>query len=180
MYVYIRKFFVSILEEGVDMEALKVIERHHLNTLLKPFDFGTHIKFEYHLKEWRESIGKPLEPLCCQQISHSSPVYGPQHRAPVSSRSTPYCVTPRVCPTTRPKSVTEPALSTILNDTSRGTVLVDIYQQQRKFQEQHRSMLVNTIAQYYDDNSLHLDLASSYRIEKEIVETFPTEQLVYT
>lgn len=36
------------------------MKRHQIEPLLKNYDFGTRILFEYNLEQWKESIEMPL------------------------------------------------------------------------------------------------------------------------
>ncbi|XP_055907793.1 uncharacterized protein LOC129942758 isoform X2 [Eupeodes corollae] len=40
-------------------------------------------------------------------------------------------------------------------------------------------MLINLIANHFEQNKIHLNLSSSYRLEKEIIERFPNEKMEY-
>lgn len=50
----------------------------------------------------------------------------------------------------------------------------------KKFQEEQRNILVGLIATFYEDKLVHLSLSTSYRLEKEILERFPSQKLVST
>lgn len=69
-------------------------------------------------------------------------------------------------------------LSTILNETPKGIMLVEYYKKYAKFEDEQRSLLINTCAHFFEENSIKMSMAESYRLEKEILERFPTEKLV--
>lgn len=54
----------------------------------------------------------------------------------------------------------------------------EYYKEHKEFQEEQRVVLINTIAQFFDEKDLNLPLATSYRLEQEIVDRFPSEKLV--
>lgn len=69
-------------------------------------------------------------------------------------------------------------LSQILNDTSRGKGLVNYYNKFSQFHEDQRSILISLIAQHYEEKGIKMSLTTSYQLEKQILERFPTEKLV--
>lgn len=71
-------------------------------------------------------------------------------------------------------------LSTILNETPKGIMLVEYYKKYEKFEDEdeQRSLLINTCANFFEEHSIKMSMTESYRLEKEILEKFPTEKLV--
>lgn len=153
---------------------LKIIKSHHIERLLQKFDIGKQILFEHNLEEWRNSIGVPM-------------VYPPDSTlsSPSTSRaSTPSSREYRYVPYVTPPSPTEQSgdsqisLSSILNDTPKGIMLVEYYKKFSKFQDDQRTSLINLVAQCFEEKNVALTLAASYRLEREILERFPEEKLV--
>ncbi|KAI9578138.1 uncharacterized protein LOC119641015 [Glossina fuscipes] len=58
-----------------------------------------------------------------------------------------------------------------------GPELIKIYRTQKFFTKSERARLISTIVSYYLDNEIHLNLQTSYALEKEILKMFPTETL---
>ncbi|XP_055903501.1 uncharacterized protein LOC129939494 [Eupeodes corollae] len=164
--------------ENVDIEVLKKIECHHLPQILKPFKYTTLITFEQNLRKWRESIGIPL-------FLYSQSHFGSIHQSPsTSTRSIPYSspLASRPETPTTPKTPYSPnnlTLSTILNNNANGLALAESYDRNKRLTDKQRAQLISVVAQYFDINKIHLDLSASYKIEKEIVERFPTEKLEF-
>ncbi|XP_055840005.1 uncharacterized protein LOC129913181 [Episyrphus balteatus] len=160
-------------KEHIDIEVLKNIECHHLGEIMKPFSYGKLILFEAKLKEWRSALGKPLllyqtsfRPLQNSQCSSEASF------SVVSTPTTPKSSRSENSPNSIP-------LGEILNSNPKTLALAESYEKSKKFQEHQRKELINAIAIYFDQNNLHLDLHSSYKIEQEILERFPTEKLEY-
>ncbi|XP_055847022.1 uncharacterized protein LOC129912690 [Episyrphus balteatus] len=161
-------------DEEVDINVLKKIECHHLPQLLRPFKYTTLISFENNLRMWRESIGKTL-------FLYTRSHFGLIDDGPSpSARSSPYPVSRPSSPPSSPSSYTcAVTLSTILNNNGNALSLAESYGETNKFNEKQRNQLISVIAQYFIMNKIHLELGGSYKLEKEIVERFPSEKLEY-
>ncbi|KAF5290964.1 hypothetical protein FQR65_LT11482 [Abscondita terminalis] len=157
--------------ENVSLAVLKVIKRHHIEKLLQKFDMGTLILFEHNLEEWRKSIGFPIVNYLTSPIPPSSPT--PSFASNTSSVKTPYSR-----PSTPDKSSII-TLSTILNENPKGIILLDYYKKFGKFEEEQRSSLITTIAQFFEKKNMPMSISTSYRIKKEILDRFPTEKLEF-
>ncbi|KAF2887458.1 hypothetical protein ILUMI_18715, partial [Ignelater luminosus] len=163
--------------QKVFVDILKIIEVHHIKRLLKSFDMRTQILFEYHLKEWRALLGCPLG-ICNTQRHVISSALPPQSQTTTCSSS--IQIEPYSVQSLTPESnETNINLSTVLNETTRGVMLTSYYTNFGKFNEEQRSMLINVIAQYLEDKKIQMSLSKSYQLERQILETFPTEKLEY-
>ncbi|KAK4873245.1 hypothetical protein RN001_015274 [Aquatica leii] len=58
-------------------------------------------------------------------------------------------------------------------------MLVETYNKFGKFDEEQRNSLITLIAKFFEDKSLKMSSAASYKIEREILERFPSEKLEY-
>ncbi|XP_024875367.1 uncharacterized protein LOC112456838 [Temnothorax curvispinosus] len=168
-----------LLRENVVIKILKIIKQHHIEKLLKSFDLGTQILFEDNLEKWRNSLNLPLETpnMNFSNLSGpSSPALSTESDVPSTSRSrfSPY----RRSSTPSVDETTMITLSTILNETPKGIMLVEYYKKYGKFDDEQRSLLINTCANFFEENSIKMSMADSYRLEKEILERFPTEKLI--
>lgn len=182
-YMVLKKFIpnIQILGEQVYIDVLKVIKRHHIHKLLTEFNLGTQIMFEYHLEKWRCSIGIPFnETLPEVNLLNSTALLLPSTElpSPTSSTSTSSRFSPYPRPSESPDEGVEIYLGNILNNTSRGKQLVGYFKKYGKFEEEQRSSLIGIIAQYFSEKGIKLSLATSYRLEREIIEKFPSEKLV--
>ncbi|CAH1126083.1 unnamed protein product [Ceutorhynchus assimilis] len=166
----------TLLAEKVYVSTLKIINRHHMQRLLKKFDMGTEILFEQNLEKWRESIGRPLLPSCDTSIPPCTPTLSEIIRPLTSVSAT----------NSREGSSLNSAINTIsislreiLNETPRGKMLVEFYSQFSRFQEEQRTSLISLIAHYFEEKNLKMTLSASYKMENEILEIFPSEKLEY-
>lgn len=168
---------------------------------LKCLPLGTQILFEHNLEMWRHSIGFPLDgsiensaynsptpplppplpqlppqlppPLptlpLVQQLSPSSPG---------TSSSLRYLPYPRTADKVTSDTVPEISLITILKDTEKGKLILEAFKKVSCLKQNQRLILINTIAKYFEAHNINLSLANSYKLEKEIVELFPSEKMV--
>lgn len=148
---------------------------------------GTQILFEHSLEEWRHSIGLPLDtPNAFPYQNLKSPdalnlnIPSPQSShtslGSPSSNSSRF-TTPYSRPST-PDKGNSIGLVNILNESPRGAMLTEYYNKFSKFTDEQRVLLINAIAQAFEEKGIPMTLATSYRIENEIFERFPTEKLV--
>lgn len=169
------------------MDILKIIKTHHIERLLRNFDIATQILFEHKLEIWRESIGYPLPKYFADRLNNSlvpirsnEPLSASDSHASMSPTSS----TSRLSPYSSPSMTPEPQearivhLSAILNETKKGKMLVEYFEEKKCFQEEHRAILINTVVQYFQENDLNMTLSTSYRIEQEITQRFPSEKCV--
>lgn len=62
---------------------------------------------------------------------------------------------------------------------SRGMSIVKFYKEKSRLTNIHRSQLIQTIVDFFDENDYHLTLNMSHNLEWEILKMFPTERLEY-
>ncbi|EZA60682.1 hypothetical protein X777_14109 [Ooceraea biroi] len=177
MFQYIKHFFSG---ENVVLKILKIMKRYHIEKLLKSFDLGTQILFEDNLEKWRNSLNLPLTTpnMNFSNLTRSSSPALSTESVPSTSRSlrfSPYRRENERSPT--PKETNIP-LSTVLNETSKGIMLIEYYKKYGKFEDEQRSLLINTCAHFFEENDIKMSMAANYRLEEEILERFPTEKLV--
>ncbi|KAK4884150.1 hypothetical protein RN001_000421 [Aquatica leii] len=172
----------ELIAQKVFVDILKIIKRHHIQFLLKKIDLATWIAFEHHLEQWRDCIGMLLSPWSCS--NHSSPTssVGSISRPQTPERENQFSSYKRF--TQSPslndnKPSTSIQLSTILELSTRGSMLVETYNKFGKFDEEQRNSLITLIAKFFEDKSLKMSLATSYKIEREILKRFPSEKLEY-
>lgn len=153
-----------------------MIKYHHIDKLLKKFDLGTQILFEHNLEEWRAFIGMPMIKNDVCVPGSSSPTLSATSEVITSSsnRFTPYPLSRPSSPNTTP-SIT---LSKILTESPKGVMLNEYYKKFSCFEDEQRTLLISTIAQFFQEKNEDMSLSTSYRLEREIAETYPTEKLV--
>ncbi|XP_024890051.1 uncharacterized protein LOC112466264 [Temnothorax curvispinosus] len=105
----------------------------------------------------------------------SSPALSTESDVPSTSRSSRF--SPYRRSSTPSDEITMITLSTILNETPKGIMLIEYYKKYEKFDDEQRSLLINTCANFFEKNNIKMSMADSYRLEKEILERFPTQKL---
>lgn len=144
---------------------------------------GTQIMFEHNLEQWRQEIGITLvyENVQCgrlmSSLSFTSEATSPLESLSLSRASTPSRET-HFSPYQNEKEDCRICLSNVLNETAKGTMIVEYYNKYLKFQEDQRIALINLIAQFFEEKGVQISLSQSYKLEREILERFPTEKLV--
>lgn len=163
--------FYFFLKEGrIDIEILKIIKWYHIQEVLKNFSIGEQIVFERNIEKWRNEIGVPgisLFPSSLNELGTPMSCSSPNS----SNRS--QSLSPE------PGDNVSISLSTILEQKNRGKQIIEFYKQNNAFQNHQRNMLVDLIANYFDENGITLSLATSHRLENEITQMFPTEKIEF-
>jgi len=144
---------------------------------LKPFDLATQILFEDNLENWRNSLNLPQTiPKSAENTANLSKPSSPVPSISSVSTSESRFSSDKILSTSNKTNMT--TLSTILNETQNGIMLAEYYKKYEKFENEQRTLLINTCANFFHENDITMSIAASYKLEKEILETFPTEKLV--
>nr|CAI5862642.1 unnamed protein product [Callosobruchus analis] len=165
------------IQQKITVSVLKIIRMHHIQKLFKDMPVGTQVIFEHHLKNWRKAIGSPLDNTLQNDGDVLNATQKPCLPAP-STQSTPASSChPYLHPEERADAGAKIHLADILN-TVKGRMLCTFYEANQRFEEEQRNALVNLISQYFDEKQIPMSLATSYKIEKEIIGRFKNEKLV--
>lgn len=114
---------------------------------------GDQAHFEFNLKNWKKRIG-------CDEVVT-------QAELKVLDDS--------------PKTAIKrsfPSVCNILSSTKTGNDIIQFYEKNNVLQEEHRTVLLNTITKYLEVNGYDCSLSECADIEKQICKIFPTEELV--
>lgn len=133
------------------------------------FTVGTQVIFDRHLTKWRKSMSElPLNEVteASSSTRTSSPTFS------VMSTAT---INPSAKETEKCDTVTLP---TILMNTQKGLRLAEYYDTHKEFKQEHRSALINVIAEYFVDKNVHMSIKNSYTLEGQLLERFPSEKIV--
>ncbi|VEN56638.1 unnamed protein product [Callosobruchus maculatus] len=165
------------IQQKITVNVLKIIRMHHIEKLFKDVPVGTQVLFEHHLRNWRKTIGSPLDNTLQNDVDNlnvqKSCVPTPSmHSTPAPSNH------PYLNPAERVDAGAKIHLADILN-TVKGRMLCTFYEANQRFEEEQRNALVNLISQYFDEKQIPMSLATSYKIEKEIIARFKNEKLEY-
>lgn len=165
-------------DQRVFVNILKVIRREHITDLLRDFDFGSKITFETQLEKWRECEGNPLINSINSQDKTVSNVMTTTSTTAASTYSHRHLLYSKLDRSLKKVKRDDISLMDILNGTPMGLSLYEFYNKYSIFKEDQRTILINLIAKYFLDNDIHLSLSQSYRLEEEIVKSFPSEKKV--
>ncbi|XP_055914007.1 uncharacterized protein LOC129947469 [Eupeodes corollae] len=162
-----------LTSEKINIEILKIIKRRHINMLFKTQKIGDLVVFEQSLAEWRSSLSLFVD----EEESESLHERGNQKPLSIASCNS--------SPTTS-KGIESPdpsdvfiSLSDIMNENVKSKIITDYYERYSKLQDEHRSMLISMICNYFQENYYHMSLGTSYRLENEILKRFSGEKLEY-
>ena len=176
----------SLVSQKITTNTLKIIKQHHIEKILKEYSNGEQIEFEHNLEKWRTEIGIPLSYQCHTATNFQSPTSSTT--STIRCISSPKLLTSRLSPYSKlnltprgrsPQLFDIPSLANILNNSNKGIMLTELFKQKQSFEEEHRSLLVSAIAQYYEDNNFQMTLAISHQLEHEIIDRFPSEKLEF-
>lgn len=163
---------------------MKIIKPCHLKILLKNYKLGEQVLFDHFLEKWRQQfnvdVGVTREFSDINSLPSSPANNQKRHRSESreSCRSSPYSVP---SPTSSEFIEKNPnvTLGDILNSNSKGLFLTEYYKNNSKFKEEHRTLLINLIANFFEDHNFHMSLNTSYSLERQIVDRFPSENIEY-
>ncbi|XP_075158212.1 uncharacterized protein LOC142231488 [Haematobia irritans] len=143
------------LAEDIDINVLKILEQRHIDKIYKitNMTIGQQAMLEYNLKVWKASgttFDKPPE----ESLKPSS-----LENKQLKSQGI---------------SVDE-----ILANTSNGKELLKYYSRYSYFNEEQRSLLINTIVKYIESSEITCGLSECTEIENQICSVFPSEQIEF-
>lgn len=146
----------------------------HIRHLLKDCKIGEQILFEHNVGQWRNSIGIAFDNEI-QMTKNDGKSEEPRSMSIIASRVPSYTSNRPSSRTPEPSESEAVTLSDVLSN-HHGNLLIERYACQNCFKDDERLMLIKLVAKYFEDNNIHLSLATSYRMEEEIVARFPTEK----
>jgi len=127
---------------------------NHANELLKNYPLGIRILFSSNLEKWQNS--KKLLPTTSL--------------LPTLDKNLPQ----EKCSSTLPINIGE-----ILNACSTGLMINDYYKTNRKFNDNIRTLLVETIINFIITKQISMSVSLANSIADQIADIFPTEIKVY-
>lgn len=132
------------------------MKSEHVDQLLSEYPLGIKILFSHNLENWQKSL--------------------PQNVYDMSS-TTALQNTPNVIPILQPKAAIDNSinLGDILSSSSTGSMIIDYYRINNKFNDNIRLLLVDNIINYIITNKLSMSINLADYIGDEIVAMFPSE-----
>lgn len=136
--------------ENITVDALKLMENDELQNFLQKLKFGDKVLLRDNIEKWRSDNNLPL------------------HSQKVENKSAEGLV-----------DTTKIKLIDILKQHKLGCRIMEHFDKKKNITNDHRKILVNIIAEFFDSRALVMNLATSYRLEQEILVLFPTEKLEF-
>lgn len=144
------KYFILLLAESVDVEALRYITKDEIIQLLNKHPLGTRIKFVQYFKEWQKSLRvNTLDISTSRKLPES---------VSISSELT--------------QSFN---IENILSTNTQGAMIVNYYSLNNNLNESCRNLLVDLIIATLVDKKISMTVALANNIATVIVETFTSE-----
>lgn len=137
-------------DENITIETLKILKPHHIQKIFSTLRTGDEAKFEFELEKWKKSFEGPVQ--------NNTETFHPIN----TNRNSQF-------------SVLE-----ILSNTKSGKEILKFYEKHEILQEEHRTLLINTVTKYLDLNGFDCSLSDCAALEKQICTVFPSEELVNT
>lgn len=164
-----------ILGERITIEVLKILKYEHVKELIQNLKMGDRAIFEYHFENWRNELEIPLN---ISGIFRNIRSYSPDSsikRSSCRSSPRPYPIRDNFSP--EPADNKYITLAEILRENRKASIIAEFYDSNNKLDDEHRNLLISSIANHFESNNTHKSLQTSYRLEKEILEMFPNEKL---
>jgi len=135
------------LDEFIDIEALQILQKDHINELMSKFPIGIKAKFTHKLQEWQKYnsiVILPVNNLSSISVQHTTPSI-------------------KIC------------LQEVLNSTTTGKMILDYYKNNKKLNNNIRTLLVDAIISYIITKQIPMSVNLASSIGSDIVKIFQTE-----
>lgn len=128
----------------------------HVNELLIEYPIGIKILFSYHLENWQKSLSQNINcttpTTALLNIPNTKSIS--QQKATIDNNIT---------------------LNDILSSSTTGTMIIDYYKNNNKFNDNIRSLLVDNIINFIITNKLSMSVHLADNIGNQIITMFPSE-----
>ncbi|XP_029346278.1 uncharacterized protein LOC115034241 isoform X2 [Acyrthosiphon pisum] len=157
--------YQTLVDEFIDIEALQILQKDHINELMSKFPIGIKAKFTHKLQEWQKYnsiVNLPVNNLSSISVQHTTPPNLPVNN--MSSTSVQH-TTPSV----------KMCLQEVLNSTTTGKMILDYYKNNKKLNNNIRTLLVDAIISYIITKQIPMSVNLASSIGSDIVNIFQTE-----
>lgn len=175
---------ITLIANYIDMVVLEIMEQRHIDQLFTNQPLGWKIKFEKNLGDLKNGSISTIEDLSVQSVvspvlpesifsQSTSNVNTP---APVSYG--PVCIVCQILKFRGRKYFVsfQLVLSNILNSTTQGRQIQNLYKKTNELQEGSRNLLVDLIINYILSNEIDLPPKLMQDITTQITDMFPSEK----
>ncbi|XP_023297680.2 uncharacterized protein LOC111680278 isoform X1 [Lucilia cuprina] len=144
-------------EQNITIKTLSLMTSNDLTEITKHMKIGDKILFKHKLDKWRKDRNLPalVQPSTGEVQDTQFQYFGTEVENPKVN------------------------VLDILKLHKSGCKILKFYEKSQKISEEHRSCIMNIIVQHFESKDLHMSLQTSYQLENQILQIFPTEKLEY-
>lgn len=174
-------------DEYVDIECLKLFQKHHVKTLMEGLPLGLAVKFEHKLLEWQNSIASVIAQNLSPPRTSAIPRSAIQSEIPATTINSSLAETSAIATTSSPLITVDSFIysqnnqidvETIIKQTTYGIQIITQYEEERKMTDAQRNVIVNGIIDYIYSKNLKMTTALAKDIAEQIVGVFKFEEIV--
>ncbi|VVC41518.1 Hypothetical protein CINCED_3A016863 [Cinara cedri] len=137
--------YQTLLDQLIDMKVLSIMKSEHVNELLNEFPLGIKILFNHYLENWQNTQNVLSNKINTKSV-HEESAFDININ-----------------------------LSDILTTSSTGTMIIDYYKTNNKFNDNIRSLLVETVINYIITKKIPMSVNLANYFGNQIVKMFPSE-----
>lgn len=143
------------------------MNRDNYDELTNKMAFGDKVIFNFHYEKWRSDSNLPV---LGQKVSSACKHYTISSPSPSSSTSS-----------LNDEDISNPKINVmeVLQQHKIGCKILESYEKTNDITTEHRSLLINLIVEHVQSKDIYISTQSSYDIEKQILNIFPTEKMEF-
>lgn len=172
-------FYISYIfcfsDENITVYALKILSYDQLQELTKSWKIGDKAVFSYHFQKWREEINSPFYSDKRSQNFHSAL----SNNNFLSREESPSSSTLHLSESSDTDDKLNINVMDIFKESRKCRGILDSYKKIKYLKDEQRNVLINEVAQYFENNECHMSLQTSYKLERQMLTNFSSEKLEY-
>lgn len=133
---------------------------------------GDKVIFTHNLTKWREEINLLVDAASNLQKSPTISSLHSNGSSDVKSTEVSYN-------STDSDDSSKVTVQAVLKEHPTGRRVMEHYRKTNNMIEEHRNLIINIIATFFETNSYHMSLQISYKLENEILVMFPSEKIEF-
>lgn len=142
-------------------DVLQMFRPHLIPTVLKDFNFGVQVRFDYMLNKWQQS----------QDINHKTPIIVEKKTQDLKINNTQNSVITNDAI----KFLPTISVNNILKESKQGELIIEFYNKYKMLNDINRQILVDVIVNHFIKQDIVLTTTLSESIAKQIKLIFPAE-----
>lgn len=179
---------ISFSDEYVDIECLRLFQKHHVKTLMEGLPLGLAVKFEHKLVEWQNTTPSDIATTLSPTGTSAIPSTVSQPEIPATAINSSPSETSAIATTSSPSIIynndsiisqnNQIDVETIIKQTTYGIQIITQYEEERKMTDAQRNVIVNGIIDYIYSKNLKMTTELAKNIAEQIVGVFKFEEIV--